>query len=370
MKKIYMSAIAATLLSTTLMAESTSLKDAFANGKASGDISIYAENVSNNGDTKDSGFSMGSIGVNYETDTLNGFKASFGARTNHNFSEKEDGDYDGIDEDTGKVIDTPTVAINTLNLSYAMQGLTVIAGRQEIDLEWMSDYHEALVAAITAVPDTTIVLGHTERFMAVDNDAALEEMGDIGEDGANVIDVKYEGIANTVINPYYMDANDIFSAYGLKATTSVANVDLTAHYAATNEDTLDEDGSIAHFEIGTTVSDIALAAGYITTDTDVGAGSIAALGDNIDPTESLADSIYGADADTFYASISADVSMVTLGALYTTVDHADDRDSEITLTASAAITDELGLDVLYSSVSMEDSDEDSDTVSMMLTYSF
>jgi len=40
------------------------------------------------------------------------------------------------------------------------------------------------------------------------------------------------------------------------------------------------------------------------------------------------------------------------------------------LTASAAITDELGLDVLYSSVSMEDSDEDSDTVSMMLTYSF
>ena len=41
----------------------------------------------------------------------------------------------------------------------------------------------------------------------------------------------------------------------------------------------------------------------------------AALGDNIDPTESLGDSIYGADADTFYASISADVSMVTLGAL-------------------------------------------------------
>jgi len=361
-KTIKLSAVAA-LFATGVFADSTTLKDAFANGKASGDISVYAENVSNNGGTKDSGFSMGSIGVNYETDSLYGLKASFGARTNHNFSEKEDTDYGDGSE--------PTVAINTLNLSYAMQGLTVIAGRQEIDLEWVGDYHEALVAAITAVPDTTIVLGHTERFMAVDNDAPLEEMSDIGEDGANVLDVKYEGIANTVINPYYMDANDLFSAYGLKATTSVANVDLTAHYAATNEDADNtEDGSIAHFEIGTTVSDIALAAGYITTDKDVGAGSITTLGENIDPTESLGDSIYGADADTFYASISADVSMVTLGALYTTVDHADDRDSEITLTASAAITDELGLDVLYSSVSMEDSDDDSDTVSMMLTYSF
>jgi len=224
MKKIYMSMVAAAVLSTGAYAESNSIKDAFANGKVSGDISIYTENVNASGANDDSGFTNSSIGIQYVTDSFNGLKAALGVRTNHKFSEKENGNYsDGTD---------PEVALNTANISYTTDMGSIIAGRQEIDLEWMGDYHEAVVAVVTAVPDTTIVLGHTERFMATDPDEALSKMEDIGEDGANVLDIKYEGIANTVINPYFMDANDLFSAYGLKATTTVANIDLTAHYAA------------------------------------------------------------------------------------------------------------------------------------------
>lgn len=362
MKKIYISTIAAAILSTGALADSSSLKEAFVNGKVSGDITLYGESINASGDNDDSGFSMGSIGVGYETDSLNGFKGAVSFRANHKFTEQEDENYsDGTD---------PDAVLSTANISYSTENATITAGRQEIDLEWVGDFHEAVVAELTYIPDTTITLGHSTRYMAVDADAALENMTDI-EDGLTFIDAKYEGIENTVINPYFMDSDYLGSAYGLKASTSISGIDLTAHYAATNEDDSDiEDGDIAHLEIGTTVSDISLAFGYITTDTDGGVGSIAEVGDNIDPTEDLGDSVYSADADTFYGSISTDVGSVSLSALYATVDHENDRDSEIVLTAGTNIADNLDLELLISSASFEDSDSDTDKIAFTATYSF
>lgn len=364
MKKIYISTIVAAVLSTGALAESKTIKDAFANGKVSGDISVYTENVNASGSTADSGFTVGSIGLNYETDSINGFKGALGLRINHELTEKEEGDFDNT---------TPKSVFNTAHLSYSTDKASITIGRQEIDLEWIGDFHEAVVAEVNYITDTTITIGHTERWMAADADGALEKMADSGsEDGTNFLDIKYSGIENTVINPYFMDTNDLGSAYGLKATTSVSNIDLTAHYAATSEDVAaTEDGSIAHLEIGTTVSDISLAAGYITTDKNGGTGMIAGLGDNIDPFED-ADKVYEADADTFYTSISTEISNITLGAFYgtTTYGTANDKVSEINLTAGVAISDELALDVLYSTVNAEISSEDTDKVFAMLTYSF
>jgi hypothetical protein len=366
MKKIYMSTIAAAMLTTGALAESNTIAEAFANGKASGDISVYAESVSKSGTNKDSGISMTSIGLNYETDSINGFKANLGFRSNHKINEKESGDYDNGT--------SPSAVLSTANISYATDKAAIIVGRQEIDLEWIGDYHEAVVGVLNYVPDTTIVVGHTTRFMEVNSDEALQNMGEFGtnNNGATVIDAKYEGIKNTVINPYVMDVKDTFSAYGLKATTSISGIDLTAHYAATNEDvTGTNDGSIAHLEIGTTVSDITLAAGYATTDKDGGAGSITAIGDNIDPFEDGGD-IYGTDADTFYVSVAGDVSSVSLSAFYgTTESGATNADnSEIVLTAGTPITDNLSLDLLISSIDAQNSTNDADKVTVMATYSF
>ncbi|MGB3751397.1 MAG: Opr family porin [Arcobacteraceae bacterium] len=380
MKKIYMSMVAAAVLSTGAYAESNSIKEAFANGKVSGDISLYTESTSKNGANKDSAFTNSSIGIQYETDSFNGFKAAIGGRTNHKFTEKEDGDY--INSYTEDSNNDSEAVLSTANISYTADMGSLTVGRQEIDLEWIGDYHEAVIGAVTAIPDTTIVIGHTTRFMEANADTNLGKMADIGDGGASVIDVKYAGIENTVINPYFMTASmnddDDFNAYGLKATTTVANIDLTAHYAATNEDKSgQDDGSIAHLEVATTIEMISLAAGYITTDKDGGIGSISSLGDNIDPSEDLGN-IYGTDADTFYANISAEINIFTLGAQYATVNYDDSangnsddaKDSEILLTAGVAITDELSFDALYSSVDAENSDDDTDKVLAMLTYSF
>lgn len=266
MKKIYTSIVAAAVLSTGAFAESNTIKDAFANGKVSGDITLYSEYTSASGTNVDSSYTNSSIGLNYETDSFNGFKAALGGRTNHLFTEKEEGNYDGGEDD-------PEAVLTTANISYATDKAALIVGRQEIDLEWITDYHEAVVGVLSYVPDTTIVVGHTTRKMEADQDAALQKMSHIKDlsgvnsnNGASVIDVKYEGIADTVINPYFMNAQDFFSAYGLKVTTTVANVDLTAHYAKTSEDVAGtEDGFIGHIELGTTVGPVSLAAGYITT---------------------------------------------------------------------------------------------------------
>ncbi len=363
MKKIYISTIAAALLSTGALAQSNTIKDAFANGKVSGDISVFTENVSQSGATKDSGFSVGSVGLNYETDSVNGFKANLGFRLNHKLNEKEEANFDET---------TPKSAFSTANISYSTDVARITAGRQEIDLEWIGDFHEAVIGELTFIPDTTIIVGHTSRYMAVDADAELEKMGDIGTDGANVIDVKYEGIANTVINPYFMDVKNLFSAYGLKANTTLSNIDLTAQYSATSEDTQSNDGSIAHVEIGTTLSDISITAGYITTDKDAGIASLNTIGENINPSEDLEDSVYGIDADTFYLGVAADVSVISLGAQYTSVTHGsnNDKDSEILLTAGTTIADDLAIDLLFASVSFEDSTTDTDKVTVMATYSF
>ena len=366
MKKIYMSTIAAAILSTGALADSSSIKEAFENGKFSGDVTLYGESYHFNGDVANAGYAMTSIGLAYETDTLNGFKVSLAARTNHKLREHEDDDYsDGKD---------PEAAFSVVNVSYAMDKALFTVGRQEIGLEWIGDFHEAVVAELTYVPDTTITIGHSQRYMAVDNDAALERMADIGDHGISFIDVKYEGIENTVINPYFMDQDDDFNAYGLKATTSIGPIDLTAHYAATNEDGRDEDGEkikdgdITHLEIGTSVSDINLALGYIRSDD--GVGSIANIDDNIDPSEELGGGIYGVDADTFYGSISADIGIVSLGALYTSVKHENDRDDEIVLSAGVAVTDALSVELTAFSADFEHSNDDIDGAYVTASYSF
>ncbi|MFA7091773.1 MAG: hypothetical protein WC149_07970, partial [Arcobacteraceae bacterium] len=75
MRKISLITSAVLLSSTVAMADSNSIKEAFANGKTSGDITVYGESIDNK-NAKDTGLVSGSIGLNYETDTFKGFSAS------------------------------------------------------------------------------------------------------------------------------------------------------------------------------------------------------------------------------------------------------------------------------------------------------
>jgi hypothetical protein len=350
---------AASLLLSSSMFANDSLDTSIKNGTVSGDITLYGEKQ-NNSNATDSGFTSGSIGLSYETADFNGFKASVGFRGNHDFSEVEDGDYGT--EDTKALV-------HTANISYANDIGNITIGRQEIDLEWMGDFHEAAVVGITAVPDTSITLGFTQRIATADADAELESFDKVnGDKGAYVLDVKYEGVEGLVLNPYYYKAEDVANWYGLKADYDTEVFGLTGHIAQSSEDTSSNDGQIMHLEARTSIEGLGLNAGYITTDKDAGIGSMDTTGDNINSLEE-GNQVYVADADTTYLGLSYELAGVELGSIYGQTKYAQDKEKELNITADYGITDNLSTGLLFVDVDAQ-GNADYNKLTATVEYSF
>jgi hypothetical protein len=377
MRKLTMSLAVSAIVASGAFA--TSLEDAFAKGKVSGEIGGYITSSSNGGATPDTAYSLGSVALNYETASLNGFKASLGFMASTKIDSKNNG-YDSSNPSSGANPVAKSI-MNVANVSYASDAFTVIAGKQAIDLEWIADYHEAVVGVVSAIPNTTIILGHTERINASANDGALEEFSVSGtEKGANVLDVTYEIDKTTKVGAYYMDAPNVFSAVGAKVEAEVSGLGVVGKYAKTSEDAAGtKDGSIMALDLSYKVEEIALNGGYISTDKDGGIGSISALGDNINPLDS-GNQVYTTDAKTLYVGASTTVAGFELGGIYGTTDYKyDDNgvtkkgdESELNLTASweCKFVKNLKINALYANISGETSAADSSYYSLQAVYSF
>lgn len=366
MKKTVMSLAAMTFLSTSALQadDATSIEEAFKSGATSGDVTLYGERVNNNGETPDSGFSMGSIGLGFESGSYKNFKVSVAFRANHDFNEKEESDYsDGTE---------PDAIMSVANISYENDMLALILGRQEMDIEWMGDFHEAYTGVLKLIPDTEITLSHSDRIAVADPDAPLEDFERVNSnEGLNVIDVKYEGIKDTVFNAYYYHAEDTANWYGVKADYDSDIFGVTAHYAKSNEKVADtNNGSIAHLETRAAFVGVSLSAGYIKTDKDGAIGSMNMVGDNVNPLEE-GNQVYEADADTYYAGISYEILGVSLGAIYGNSDYSDNKDeSEINITAKYAFNDAFSVSGLYAGVDADEGSDDYDKFTLTLVYNF
>jgi len=340
--------VASLLLGVGLQADSTTLSNAFKNGEVNGDLHFYMENINNAGTTLDSGFSVGSVGLSYETDSYNGFKANMAFRANHNFSEVENGDYDPTNENTQAIM-------SVANISYENDMFALILGRQAIDLEWMTDFHEAYVGVLKAIPDTTVVVGHTVRMTGdSDYDGALLKFQKVnGNNGASVVDAKYTGFANTVLNGYYYYANNLASWYGLGINYDTDMYGFTAKYTASSEKVNGvADGSIAQLEARGSFKGFDVNAGYITTDSKGGIGSMSTLGDNINPFEE-GNQVYSANADTYYLGVSYEINKVTLGALYGDTSIANQDEKELNLLAGYSFSKALSANVAYININTD-----------------
>ncbi|MDN5072085.1 Opr family porin [Aliarcobacter butzleri] len=334
--------------------------DAFKSGKASGSLGLYGQSIEKDKvtapDKKEFGYLNGYATIGYETASLYGFSAKAEFRGNLDLGERENGDRKEQFQNNSLMTEG--------YLKYANDAFFVSAGRQAIDLEWLSDYHESVVAGITAVPDTTIVLGWTKR--KAESTAELsEDFWKINENkGAYVADIKYTGFTGVELNPYYYSAPDLADWYGLKTTFSTDYFGVVAHYAASNEDVQDvEDGSIAHVELNTEIDGFTAAVGYIKTDKDGGTGTMSAAGDNISPFED-GNYNYGLDAKTVYGSLGYTIADVTFGALYGQTDFDVDsitkdlKEKELNLSVGYAFTESLSTSVLYVNVDADSKDTD------------
>ena len=347
------------LLSSSFAFGANTIDSAFKEGKVSGSLSAYGVTQDNKtGD--DSGFTSGAISLAFETAAINGFSAKAGFIGVHEFGEENNGDADDI---ASKALMTEAYA------QYSNDVVTAMIGRQAIDLEWMGDFHEAAVVAVTAVPDTTIVLGYTQKIAVAGVDEISEKFEKVnGNKGAYVLDVKYAGLEGIEFNPYAYSAPDLADWYGLKATFTADMFGVVAHYAASSEDTQD-DGSIGHLELNGNIENLSAAVGYIKTDKDVGAGNIAEYGDNISPFED-GNYVYDADASTIYGSLGYTLAGVELGALYGQTEYADDKEKELNLTVGYSFTESLAASVLYADIDANSSSDDYNKVLANVEYTF
>lgn len=346
------------ILSSTMAFGADTIDAAFKEGKASGSLALYGAKYDLKDGEADSGYGNGNATVAFETGSFYGLSAKAEFKGNINLGEIEKDDRDGGADSAFANNSLMTEAY----IKYAMEGFAISAGRQAIDLEWLGDYNESVVAAITAVPDTTIVLGFANRQAESGIDVS-EDFSDInGNKGAYVADIKYAGLQSVEFNPYAYSAPDVAHWYGLKTTFTTDYVGGLVHYAASNEDVANtDDGSMLALELNTTVADLTAAIGYIKTGKDNGIGSMAAAGDNYVPFDS-GNAIYRADARNVYGSLGYTIVGVELGALYgvTTFESNDLKEKELNLTAGYSITESLGTSILFANIDSDESDTSND----------
>ncbi|MCG3655814.1 Opr family porin [Aliarcobacter butzleri] len=339
--------------------------DAFKSGKASGSLGLYGKHIDYSGTqpnydgTKQvgkAGYLNGYGALGYETASLYGFSAKTEFRGNLDL-----GEINNDDRKSGIAPFENNALMTEGYLKYANDAFFVSAGRQAIDLEWLSDYHEAVVAGITAVPDTTIVLGWTKRKAESTAELSEDFYKINGNKGAYVADIKYTGFTGIELNPYYYSAPDVADWYGLKTTFSTEYVGGIAHYVQGNTDKKvgTDDESIAHLELNTEIDGFTAAVGYIKTDKDAGATIMTVAGDNISPFED-GNHNYDIDAKTVYGSLGYTISDVTFGALYGQTKYGTDRikENELNLSASYAFSESLATSLLYVNVDTETSAND------------
>ena len=368
MNKKNMSLIACGLLfsASSLFAEST-IKEAIEAGKVSGDVTVnYEKKTEKAAGAADYGFTAGTLGLAFETGSVNNFNAKVGFRAGHEFAEEKEGDFDASFANNSLM----TEAL----IKYTGQSGSLTVGRQEIDLEWLGDYNEAVVAQITAIKDITITAGFSKRQAEADGDD-IGAFTQVTQDGVYVLDVKHNLNKNITVNPYFYSAVDVADIYGIKASFSNDMFGIMGHYAATNEDvTGTKDGNIAQLELNANVGPVSLVGGFITTNKDGAIGSMATYGDNIDPTEEIGDAIYGTDADSFYATVSGNVAGVDLGLLYANSEYKSGSTNkeldEVTFTASHNFSDELNFKFIYSTVDGDTTADEYDKVTAAVAYSF
>jgi hypothetical protein len=334
--KIKMSlAVAALFASSALFADSTSIADALKNGKANGEFSVYAEQ-SDIKSSDDEGFGSGSFNLGYSTDSFYDFTLSVGSRANHKFWEIDGNEY----SDNAKAI------LHTANIAYSHPHLDVILGRQEINLNWVSDFHEALVGVVKAIPDTAIVVGYTQRVAIADYDSPLSNFEKLGEDGAFVVDAKWSGVEGLVVNPFIYYANDVALWLGARVdydkTFSDFSVGGTVQYTQSDEDN-GNNGSFLHLEARGSFAGVNANLGFIKTDKDGGIGSIAAAGENVNPFED-GDQLLEVDAQTIYLGASYEFKDFALSALYGYTEYAGDaKFNELDLGVGYNLNDNLAL---------------------------
>lgn len=248
--------------------------------------------------------------------------------------------------------------------------LLIKAGRYEGELEWLTDYQQGAIVEITAIPDTTVSLAFSNRKAESGIDTS-EDFYKPHDKGIYVVDIKNESFEGLEINPYYYQIPDAVKFYGLKTSYNFEHFGAIAQYAKsslTNEyktnNSSENDGYVAHFELNGNFEDLTSAVGLIKTSKKGGADIITSYGDSISPFED-GNQVYTLDARTIYGSLGYSIYDFDFGALYgiTRYDNATNsglKEKELNLSAGYNFTKNLNTNIMYVNVDADEANSETD----------
>jgi len=319
-----------------------------------GFVKIHSETQTHD---KDTGYTMGSVGVGYSQTIDNNLKFNISGLGNIKISEQND----AYDDDANKL------GLRELNIAYKIDNNEFIVGRQELDLEWIGDYHNAILSKID-FDNISLQAGISIGNIVLNDDSALEKYNEIKDKDNKdsflyFFDTSYTNNILT-LNPYLFGVADLFVGYGLKAETTIDQVDLIGHYAQSNEES-QENGSIFNFEVGYK-SDLNINIGYIQTSTN-GIGSLSEYGDNISPLEE-GNQVYEANSKTVYIGLSKEIDRFTFNGMYGNSTTNLLTEQEVDFSSGYTVNDNLELEVIYSYTNNDT--EITNNFKANLTYSF
>ena len=381
-----------------------SLQDALKGGKVSGDVAVTYESrdlkkrdLKKDVDTyyQDTAYSVGSIGLNYETGSFYGFSANVGMRAYANIWQDNNklqtwkGSGDASERFWEDGMSNKRMDLANAYLAYTLKDVMVVkVGRQVLATEWMTKYHDAVSAYITPFERAQIEAIYSYKRYRVD---AREHFnyGELnGNDGIYKLGFTYEIFNGVKAKVYGMTAPDSHDLYGGKISADLKAGDVgyggLVHYMETREDkakTADkEDGKMLELVGYASYAGYKGTLGYVTTGKKNGWGSAANYGDTVVPFEE-GDAMYERDARTVYAMISKSFFDVSLTALYgqtkyklAAVDLKDYKSNELSFWAGYGFTKNLSAALGYSYINTSDNDTnklpDLNQVNLTLTYKF
>ena len=323
MKLGYSRIVAAMILGSTLgfAAEATNLQEVFTQGELTGTVGWFGIHQNNKGETPDAGFSNGYLNVGFETAPFHGVSLGLSGWGSAKTNEKNDDDYKSTIEDRS-VLSQAYVKIEHEGLGK------VVLGRQAVDYNWLGDYIDGATAEISAVENLVVSLAWARKYSVVDIDEVSEDFGKLnGNKGVYMLDAKYTPLEVLELNPYIYYGDNLLSAYGLKATLSLApseevKTTTMAHYVTVNSEIGDvKDGSFTQLEQGVELFGAKVALGYMKVDKDgmvnSFSGDITGLGDFGDhsPFED-GNHVFALDAKTPYVSAEYEIEGVKLATIY------------------------------------------------------
>lgn len=351
MKKIAMSLGAATLLTTTLSANSVS--DAITNGLFEGSVALYGQTQQNKGAIKDNSFGNAHLKLKYNTDNFYNFSLGLEGKGNLKIAEKYKDDW--------KEEYDNNALLTQAYLKYELeQGFIFKAGRYESELAWLTDYQQGAIVEIDAIPAVLFTLAYSEKTATSDIDESSHfdrPLEDYTKKGVYAIEIKDEAIEGFVFNPYYYQIPDAVKFYGLKvayehefggANLEYARSNLTSKYRNFSGD---DNGYIAHAEVFGKADIFKLTGGAIVTSDKGGADIMTTYGDTISPFKD-GNQNYSKDARTIYASLNANIEeRFDFTALYGYTRYDDQvsgmDERELNLIFEYNFSEELALGLAY-----------------------